>query len=231
LVKKSTIYLETIQEWGDYEKMSRIVLVRHGETDWNREEIFRGRIDVKLNTTGLRQAEATGRSLEKIRIKVIYTSPLSRAKNTAEMIAQFQNSHIIDDEDFIDMHFGEWQGMSLREVRERYKDLYHTWKTEPQKVKFSGGESLKEVAERSMIALQRITERHSEDTVGIISHRVICKAMILCIMGLPLSRFWDVRQDTCAVNIFDYQNGRWIIELLNDTCHVKSLESERLLDF
>lgn len=211
--------------------MSRVILVRHGETDWNREEVFRGRIDVKLNATGLRQAEETGKALTGMSIATVYTSPLSRAKITAEKIAQSQKVSVVEEEGFTDVHFGEWQGLPLREVRERFPDLYDTWKNEPQKVKFSGGESLKEMAERSRGALLRLTEKHPEGTVCIVSHRVICKVMILNMLELPLSRFWNIRQDTCAINIFVYQDGVWTVERINDTCHLKSLEKERLSDF
>jgi broad specificity phosphatase PhoE len=211
--------------------MSRVILVRHGETDWNQEEIFRGRIDVKLNTTGLRQAEETGKTLAGMSMAAVYTSPLSRAKITAGKIAQFQKVSVVDEEGFTDMHFGEWQGLPLREVRERFRAIYDVWKIEPHKVKFSGGESLKEVAERSRSTLMRLTEKHSEGTVCIVSHRVICKVMILNMLELPLSRFWNIRQDTCAINIFVYQDGMWTVERINDTCHLKSLEKERLSDF
>jgi len=211
--------------------MGRVMLVRHGETDWNKEEVFRGRIDVKLNTTGLQQAEETGRFLSEMRLNVIYSSPLSRAQDTAEKIAQFQSSKVITEENFTDINFGEWQGLSLRDVKERYKENYLTWKNEPHRVKFSKGESLQDVSERSINALQRLIQKHAEETCAIVSHRVICKVMILGMLGMPLSRFWDIRQDTCAVSIFFYQDGRWIVELLNDTCHLKALRRERLSDF
>jgi len=205
--------------------------VRHGETDWNQEEVFRGRIDVKLNTTGVKQAEATGKALKEMAIKVIYTSPLSRARVTAERIAQIKTSPVVEEPGFTDINFGEWQGIPLSEVRERYKGLYHIWKTDPQKMKFSGGESLKEVEDRSIKALEQLMKKHPEETVGIISHRVVCKVIILNVLKLPLSRFWDIRQDTCSINIFEYRDEKWIIELLNDTCHIKSLVKERLSDF
>jgi broad specificity phosphatase PhoE len=186
---------------------------------------------VKLNTTGLRQAEETGKTLTGMSMAAVYTSPLSRAKITAGKIAQFQKVSVVEEEGFTDMHFGEWQGLPLREVRERFRAIYDIWKIEPHKVKFSGGESLKEVAERSRGALLRLTEKHSEGTVCIVSHRVICKVMILNMLELPLSRFWNIRQDTCAINIFVYQDGMWTVERINDTCHLKSLEKERLSDF
>ena len=211
--------------------MSRIILVRHGETEWNKEEVFRGRIDVKLNSTGLSQAEETGKALSGEAIQVVYTSPLSRAHDTARKIIHFQDAPVVIEDSFTDLDFGEWQGLPLSEVRERYSDIYRRWKDEPHLVKFSGGESLREVSERSKSALQKLILEHPEETCAIVSHRVICKVMILSMLGLPLERFWDIRQDTCAISIFLYQERRWIVELLNDTCHLKALQKERLSDF
>lgn len=211
--------------------MGRIILIRHGETDWNKEEIFRGRIDVKLNDMGIKQAEETGRALAEIKIQAVYTSPLIRAKDTARKIVEFQKVPLYLEESFIDIHFGVWQGVSLREVQRLYKQDYETWKNAPHMLKFTGGESLEEVSQRSMKALRHLVTDNEDVTYAIVTHRVVCKVMILKMLGLPLNRFWDIRMDTCGISIFSYMNKRWIVELLNDTCHLKALQKERLADF
>ena len=92
--------------------MTRIILVRHGETDWNKEQIFRGRIDVPLNSTGLKQAKATGEALKDWKIDAVYSSPLSRALDTAKAIAELHPSISFKEaEGFTDIDFGKWQGM------------------------------------------------------------------------------------------------------------------------
>ena len=149
--------------------MSRIILVRHGETEWNRQEIFRGRIDVALNQTGRRQAEATGKALESTPIEVLYTSPLSRARETAEGIVRVRKVPLVEEEAFTDIHFGEWQGRLLSEVKEECRDLYAAWQTVPQTVRFPGGESLEDVKERCVRALQRLATKHRDETIGIVS--------------------------------------------------------------
>ena len=122
--------------------MTKIILIRHGETDWNREQVFRGRIDVALNEVGLTQARAVQDSLKDTEIDGIYSSPLSRAFATASIVGENRNAAVRVEEGFIDIDFGAWQGLSHREVKEEYKDLYETWLTATTVSDISrGGES------------------------------------------------------------------------------------------
>ena len=121
--------------------MVEIILVRHGETDWNAYEIFRGRADVALNEVGIRQAELLGEYLNRDKIDFIYSSPLTRAVRTAEVIAKRQKLEVNCVENLTDFDFGEWQGLSLKEVKEKYPDLYKDWIDTPEQVRIPGGES------------------------------------------------------------------------------------------
>ena len=122
--------------------MVNIILIRHGETDWNTEQVFRGRIDVPLNRVGLSQAEAVGLSLKDRDIDALYSSPLKRAFETAHMVAKGRKLEVLSEEGFIDINFGLWQGISHQEVKADFKDLYARWINEPHKVTFPEGESL-----------------------------------------------------------------------------------------
>ena len=133
--------------------MLRVILIRHGETDWNTQQIFRGRVDVPLNEVGLTQAKAVGVSLKDVQIDAVYSSPLSRAIETAKVLAESRGLKIELVEGFIDINFGKWQGILHNKVKEEYKDMYEEWLKRPQMVKFPEGESLEEVSTRSMAAL------------------------------------------------------------------------------
>jgi broad specificity phosphatase PhoE len=203
--------------------MARIFLIRHGTTEWNREEIFRGRADCALNDTGRAEARAVADYLQGVEIEKIYSSPLSRADETAKAIAAKRGLQVIPDPAFIDLDFGEWQGLPLKEVREKYRDLYRAWRERPQDVTFPGGENLTQVRARAWEGLLRVVEQNPEKTALIVSHRVITKVLICAALGLDNSRFWQIKQDTTAINCLEYARGQFVASLINDTCHLKSI--------
>ena len=122
--------------------MVEIILVRHGETEWNAAETFRGRADVPLNETGLQQARLLGEYLRDEKIAVVYSSPLIRAVKTAAAVAAFHRLDVSIAADLIDIDCGQWQGLTLGEVEEKYGELYRDWQDTPEQVKLPGGESL-----------------------------------------------------------------------------------------
>ena len=136
--------------------MTSIYLVRHGQTAWNKEEIFRGRTDIPLDETGLRQAELAGEYFKEIPLQGIYSSPLSRAWQTAERIAKHRGLKVQPLDGLIDMSFGNWEGRSLQEVREMDAERYRQWREEPHLLRLPGGEGLDEVRIRAMVALKEI---------------------------------------------------------------------------
>jgi len=208
--------------------MTSVYLVRHGETAWNKEEIFRGRTDISLNEIGFREAELVGEYLKGKDIHVIYSSPLLRAMETARRIAQVFNLKVQPLEGITDMSFGKWEGLPLKEVQFRDGELYRQWREEPHLVTLPGGESLDEVRVRAMAALENVIQYHKGINIVLVSHRVINKVIICGILGIDNSHFWQIGQDTAAVNLIQYKEGKYILSLLNETCHLKSLQEERL---
>ena len=212
--------------------MTSVYLVRHGQTAWNKEEIFRGRTDVPLDETGLKQAELAGQYFKGIEIHAIYSSPLSRAWQTAQKIAQIQTVKVEPLEGILDMSFGDWEGHAHQEIRKMDNETYRQWVESPHLVKLPGGESLDDVRGRVMAALEEVLRKHSEKTIVLVSHRVVCKVMICAILGLDNSHFWQIAQDTTAINLIQYKKGKYILSLMNETCHLKALKEERVtVDF
>lgn len=209
----------------------KVILIRHGETDWNTKQIFRGRKDIPLNEVGLAQAKAVGISLKDIQIDAVYSSPLGRAHETAKIMAESRSLEIELEEGFIDIDFGKWQGTPHEEVQEKYKNLYERWLTKPQMVTFPEGESLEDVSTRSMKALEKIIKNHPGETLVIVSHRVLNKVLLCGVLGLELSHFWYIKQDTCAINSFEYKDGKFYLTLLNDTCHLAKVKGSSPVDF
>lgn len=211
--------------------MITIYLVRHGQTAWNKEEVFRGRADIQLNEVGRKEALLTGQCLEKIKVDLIYTSPLSRAVETAEAIARPHGKEAVVLQGLIDIDFGQWQGLSHETVRERYAELYQRWKDNPHLVRFPEGESLKEVRRRTLRAIDEILQAHVDETLVMVSHRVVNKTVLCGLLGLDDSHFWKIGQDTACINVLEFGKG-FVLRRLNDTSHLTDIERERVhIDF
>ncbi len=210
--------------------MSEIMLVRHGETAWKVEEIFRGRIDVELSETGLRQAELLAGYLRDSKIEAVYSSPLKRAQRTAQTIGDSHGLEVIVTPRLLDLDFSEWQGLSVRGVREKYPELYEEWLSNPHKLRIPAGESLDEVRERAELVIDEvIASRRS--VVVLVSHRVVNKVLICALLGLDNSHFWNIRQDTCGITTFNYREGRFTLIGHNDTSFLRPLAESPLADF
>jgi broad specificity phosphatase PhoE len=211
--------------------MTKVYLVRHGQTAWNVGEIFRGRADIPLDDTGRNEAKLAGEALKDAGIHAVYSSPLSRSMETAQNIATFHNLTVIPLDAITDISYGEWEGHNNDEMRAKYPDLHRLWHTEPQKVRFPKGESLGEVRARIMAALDGLLARHKDQNIVLVAHRVPNKVICCALIGLDNSHFWRIQQDTASTNLFAYKDGQWIISYLNDTSYLKVLRKPALADF
>jgi broad specificity phosphatase PhoE len=207
-----------------------LILVRHGETEWNVGEIFRGRIDIDLNETGEKQAELLSEYLSGLKIEAVYSSPLKRALNTAQAIARHHHVEVQIRDGLNDLDFGQWQGLSLREVSEKYKELYAEWANHPERVRLPGGQTLGQVKERAIKVVDEVTAKY-EGAAVLVSHRVVNKVLICALLGLDDSHFWNIRLDTCGLTTFSYENGRFVLTRHNDTSFLKPLKGAKLADF
>ena len=210
--------------------MAEIILVRHGETDWNVAEVFRGRNDVELNETGLKQAELLAGYLGSVEIDTVYSSPLKRALKTAEVIADRKKLEVSVIPGLVDFDFGNWQGLSHQEVRDKYKELYAEWIDYPERVRMPAGESLDDVRRRAMAVVDDVISQQNGSAV-LVSHRVVNKVLICALLGLDNSHFWNIRQDTCGLTSFTYEGGRFILARHNDTSYLTSVRQVRPGDF
>jgi len=210
--------------------MTEIILARHGETEWNVAEIFRGRIDIGLNATGLRQAGLLAQYLSHSKLEAVYSSPLARALKTAEMIASYHKLEVKIAPGVTDFDYGKWQGLAHHKVKAEYKELYTQWLENPHRVRMPSGETLDDVTERAVAVVAEVIARY-EGTVVLVSHRVVNKVLICALLGLDNSHFWNIRQDTGGITTFAYEKGRFILTRHNDTSFLKPVEKTPLGDF
>lgn len=209
--------------------MTELILVRHGQTAWNVEKVFRGRVDVSLDETGIKQAESLARYLSQWQLEAIYSSPLKRALETASMIARYQKVPVQVAQGLIDMDYGEWQSLPEQEVNKLYPSLYEQWREKPQAVKIPGGESLDEVKRRAMEVVNEAVSRY-RGSVVLVSHRVVNKILICSLLGLDSSHFWNIRQDVCGITIFERVNERFVLTKHNDTSHLSGMAGQGRYD-
>jgi len=210
--------------------MTEIILVRHGQTAWNVAEVFRGRLDIELDETGLKQAELLAEYLSHRKLEDVYSSPLRRAVQTAEAVARHHGLTIEISPRLNDIDFGEWQGLSREEVITKYSELYSAWMTTPHRVRMPSGENLDEVRQRVVALVNEVVEKH-EAAVALVSHRVVNKVLICALLGLDNSHFWDIRLDTCGVTTFDFTDGRFVLAEHNNTSFLEPLKQARPSDF
>jgi broad specificity phosphatase PhoE len=200
--------------------MVEIILARHGETAWNTAQIFRGRVDVPLSDAGLDQAERLGEYLSGEKIDVIYSSPLSRAVQTAGPIARYQELDVNTIDNIIDIDYGEWQGIPSAEVKEKYPELYQDWLDTPEQVRMPAGESLEDVRRRALPFLEDAVMRCGEGRIVLVSHRVVNKVLICALLRLDNSSFWNIKLDTAGISRFVFDGDKVVLTSHNDTSYL-----------
>jgi probable phosphoglycerate mutase len=184
-------------------------------------ERFRGQADVPLNETGLAQADATARRVaSEWQPAAIYSSPLSRSVKTAEAIARHAGAPVEIHPGLADIDYGQWQGLTPGEVKERWPERHAAWHSEPQVARIPGGETLADLRTRAMAAVHELAARHAGQTIVLVGHTVINRIILLGVLGLGSDRFWHLRQDTCAINVFETEGEDFTLVSLNDTCHL-----------
>jgi broad specificity phosphatase PhoE len=201
--------------------VTQVIVIRHGQTQWNRDEKFRGRVEVDLDELGIKQAEATAERVTEFPVAAVYCSPLKRASSTASIIARKLKLEAQPLPAIIDIDFGKWQGLSPKEVAQKYSSDFDLWLHRPHLLKFPGGESLEEVRQRAATAVDGLVNQYPDKTIVLVTHRVVTQILILHFLKVDNSRFWQIVQDVCCLNIFEVKDGMSYARLLNDTCHLK----------
>ena len=201
---------------------TRILLVRHGETEWNRIHRFQGRSDLPLNQEGRDQARALAAGLKDQSLTAIYSSPLSRAVETARLINSFHPSvPFFEEVGLIEMNFGEFEGMEAGRWMVEHADFLNLWREIPTSVRMPGGENLLEVQARALNTLDRITKLYPiESTLLFCSHSFVNRTILCYALQIPLDRFREVQQEMTALNVLYLRGERLVATVVNDRSHL-----------
>lgn len=171
--------------------MTTLILIRHGETDWNNEGRYTGQSDVPLNARGLEQAGSLAKQLQGRKIDVIYSSDLRRAHQTAEALAESSGTRILIDPRLREIHQGEWEGMLFKDIRASYSQAWEQRARDPLLVAPPGGETVGQVRTRVLEALREILQQHPDGHLAIVSHGLVLALIKVHIAGLPIETVWD----------------------------------------
>ena len=206
--------------------MTRLILVRHGETTWNVSGHYQGRTDTDLSDRGRRQASALARRLRSVHLDAIYSSPLRRALDTVEQVAGDAGREVLVECGFTEIEHGLWGGLHRSEVEERYGETLRLWLENPTLADVPGAESLEEVRSRVYEAISRTLEKHPGQTILICTHDAVLKVLITSALGLGLDSFWAIQIDNASISILEHDGQRARLVLLNDTCHLGEEQSD-----
>jgi len=203
----------------------RLFLIRHGETDWNREGKVQGFCDVELNGLGLRQAEAIASSLRGEDVRAVYSSTLKRALETARLIAKVHGLSVTTDDRLKELNQGVLEGLTSERMWAEYESLLKRWREEPATLRMPGGESMQELQDRCWDFVQALVQKHLDETVVIVAHGFAIRAILCKIIGLDLNNFRRLRQSLGARNLVEFGERGWVLVSMNETWHLKSVES------
>ncbi|MBN2543754.1 histidine phosphatase family protein [bacterium] len=201
---------------------TKFILVRHGETEWNKQGVFRGRKDLALNENGIQQAKALSQWLANEKIDAVFSSPLKRAIQTAEQIASPRNLEVKIEENFNNIELGEWQGEPKTGIKDKYPEEWNLWINDTENWKVKGSETLQDIRDRAIPAVQKLTEEYTGKTVVIVSHRSVLKLLITTLIGIESGGFWNVYLDNASYSILEYDpNSGFVLTLMNQTCYLE----------
>jgi ribonuclease H / adenosylcobalamin/alpha-ribazole phosphatase len=210
--------------WGTATgKPTVTLLLRHGATELSAERRFAGRGDIALTKEGVKQASLAARKVAAAPgVDVILTSPLQRARRTAEAVAEVTGAPLIVDDDLIEADFGEWQGLTFAEARERWPDELAAWLATPDAAP-PRGENFAMVALRVLAALDRLIEAHKSKRVVVVSHVTPIKTLICRALLAPPEAMFRMNLDVASLTRIDnFDNGSSLVRSLNDTSHLEN---------
>ena len=182
-----------------------LLLARHGQTDWNPAQKVMGRSSLPLNSVGIEQAKRLSTWLQDVEIHAVYSSPMRRALQTAEIaIAGREGLPIIEEPGVQEIDYGDWVGMTFAEVEEKYNKEYNDYRFRPSTMKIPGGEAVIDVQKRAVASIEKIHKKHEGQRVLVVSHADVCKAMLVHYLGIPLDLLQKIGCDNGSLSIYRF---------------------------
>ena len=197
-----------------------LIVIRHGETAWNREKRMQGTTDTQLSDVGRAQARALGRRLEGRRFAALYTSDLARARDTARLIAEHTSRDFVTDPRLQERRFGIFEGLTAEEIIARYPEEHSRFASRDPDYAVPGGESARGFTERCIGCLAEIAGRHTGDEVVVVTHGLVLDSLYRAAHGLDHGARRPVPLINASLNVFGYDGSAWRLELWGDISHL-----------
>jgi broad specificity phosphatase PhoE len=195
--------------------MVRIFLVRHGEVAWNRANAYVGALDVPLNDTGLAQARAVADFLSVEKIDAVYSSVLSRARVTAQHIAERHGLKVQPNPALNEVNYGEWDGVPEKEVEARYPELVVRWRKNPVDTRIPCGETFGELMNRAYPEFCRIADSLESGNIVVVAHKSTNRVILCRALGIDVNEFRLIAQDNVCVNVFERRTDGFTVQSVN----------------
>lgn len=200
---------------------TQLIVVRHGETQWNLEGRRQGHLDSPLTARGIAQAESLARRLKNYSFNGLYSSDLGRAYRTAEIISRATGHRINVDERLRERNLGIFQGLTGEEFRQAHPDAYQTLRARGPDYVIPGGESMRQQVERNIRCLEEIAGRHLGETVVVVTHGGVLSGLFRHTLAIPLEAPPRFQFTNGSLNIFTYQEGSWMLRTWGDSGHLE----------
>ena len=199
----------------------KLILVRHGETDWNKAQRFQGQANMALNKTGRRQAAALAAALRQAEVNAILASDLQRAQETAHPIAAVFGLPVQLEPRVREMAFGAWEGLSYSQIQQQFPDGLAAWQEDALHVSPPGGETLMQVTERVQAALSDLADTYRDRTVVLVTHGGPLRLLLCLALGLAPQAHWRFALDLASLSELQLYDEDVMLTRLNDTHHLK----------
>ena len=200
--------------------MTKIFLIRHGETEWNAIGKLQGSSDIKLLPEGIDQAHMLAEHAPFSAVDAVYSSDLSRAMMTAEILAEKFGLPVIKERGLRETSFGDWEGRFLSELAKENPKGFEKFFTKPDKVQPPNGETFLQSQARIMNAFDEIIADNEDKNIIVVSHGAAIRLILCAALYIPIRKMWSIGQYNMALNILVFEEGNFSIELLNSTLHL-----------
>jgi phosphoserine phosphatase len=199
---------------------TKIILIRHGETIWNKQKKCQGFSDIPLNETGKEQAMLLGQALKSVSFSAVYSSDLARAKSTGDEIAGQHNMKVMTDARFRELNQGDLEGQSLSDLLADHPGILKKWLENPADVQMPGGESMRSLQKRAVVALQDIIDNHPDEIVAVVAHNLCILSIICHSIKLDLNNFRRLKMDNASISVLEHSGSGLSLITINDTHHL-----------
>ncbi len=199
---------------------TQVIIVRHGQTEWNIANVRQGHLDSPLTEEGIAQARALARRLLRERFSALYSSDLGRAVQTAQIIAQATGHEIITDPRLRERHLGIFQGLVGDEIKEKYPEEYKLHRSLGPDYVIPGGESVRQQVVRNLAYLNEIAAKHWGETILVITHGGVLSGLFRHTFSIPFEAPRRFEFTNAGLNVFVYQEGNWFLQTWGDLSHL-----------